>query len=282
MKTEKILLVVLLVVMAGAIAFADVGVPVYVGPHLIVFNGKTYDPVLDRSTWSYTVTSMESPAISHWILGLCLPDHVVTAASPSNWSIADPDKFTGVSGIKWDQGFDTETTIDFSVTLDGDWEVEPVNVGIKAGQLVFTGKIDGPSCTPVTLDLTVSGLTDLTITQPKLSLWFGGTHQSLGTLTVTVEASLDYETTAYYTVTPTPTPAFDGDPLRFEYPASGGTWTVLPEWPGSVDLPGFSGSPNSPSGETINYPVQINLLKLGDREGGETFTFTIHVVLSEL
>jgi len=272
------------VVTAGAIAFAEVGVPVYVGPHLIVFNGKTYDPALDRSTWSYTVTSVGSPAISHWILGLCLPDHVVTAASPTNWIIVDPDKFTGVSGIKWDQGFDTETTIDFSVTLVGDWDVEPVDVGIKAGQLTYTGTIDGPSCTPVTLDLTVSGLTDLTITQPKLEQWFGETYQSLGTLTVTVAASLDYEITAYYTVTPTPTPAFTGDPLRFEYPAGSGTWTVLPEWPGSVDLLlyGFSGSANTPSGETIHYPVQISLLRLGDREGGETFTFTIHVVLSKL
>ena len=282
MKAEKILLIVLLVVMAGAIAFADVGVPVYFNSHFIVFNGKTYDPALDRSTWSYTVTSSGSPAISHWILGLCLPDHVVTAASPSNWSIVDPDKFTGVSGIKWDQGFDTETTIDFLVTLVGDWEVEPVNAGIKAGQLVFTGTIDGPSCTPVTLDLTVDGLTDLTITQPKLEQWFGGTHQSLGTLTVTVKASVDYEITAYYTVTPTPTPAFDGDPLRFEYPSV--TWTVLPKWPGSVDLLdyGFNGIANTPSGETFEYPVQIDLLKLGDREGAETFTFTIHVVLSEL
>jgi len=232
LKAEKILLIVLLVVMAGAIAFADVGVPVYFNSHFIVFNGKTYDPALDRSTWSYTVTSSGSPAISHWILGLCLPDHVVTAASPSNWSIVDPDKFTGVSGIKWDQGFDTETTIDFS--------------------------------------------------QPKLEQWFGGTHQSLGTLTVTVKASVDYEITAYYTVTPTPTPAFDGDPLRFEYPS--GTWTVLPKWPGSVDLLdyGFNGIANTPSGETFEYPVQIDLLKLGDREGAETFTFTIHVVLSEL
>lgn len=282
MKVEKILLIVLLVATAGAIAFAEVGVPVYIGPHVIVFNGKTYDPVLDRSTWSYTVTSIGSPAISHWVLELCLPTHVVTAAGPGIWEIKDPDKFTGVSGIKWDQGFDTETTIDFSVTLIGDWEVEPVDAGIKAGQLTFTGLVDGPSCTPFTLDLTVSGLTDLTITQPKLEQWFGGTYQSLGTLTVTVEASAGYQITAYYTVTPTPTPAFTNDPLRFEYPAGSGTWTVLPKWSGSVPLPGFSGSPNTPSGETIYYPVQISLKKLGDREGGETFTFTIHVVLSEL
>ena len=284
MKAEKILLIVLLVATAGAIAFADVGVPVYFNSHVIVFNGKTYDPVLDRSTWSYTVTSVGSPAISHWVLGLCLPDHVVTAASPGNWEIVDPDKFTLVSGIKWDQGFDTETTIDFWVTLAGNWEVAEVNAGIKAGSLTFTGMIDGPSCTPFTLDLTVSGLTDLTITQPKLEQWFGGTCQSLGTLTVTVEASVGYQITACYTVTPTPAPAFTSDPLRFEHPPGGGTWTVLPEWSGSISLLdfGFSGSPNTPSGETVYYPVQINLKELGDREGGETFTFTIHVVLSEL
>jgi len=277
-----LLLIVLLVAAAGAIAFAEVGVPVYIGPHTITFTGKTYDSVLDRSTWSYTVTSNGSPAVSHWILGLCLPTHIVTAASPTNWSIVDPDKFTGVSGIKWDQGFDTETTIDFSVTLVGDWEVEPVDAGIKAGQKTYRGLIDGPSCTPFTFDLTVSGLTDLEITQPKLKQWFGETYQSLGTLTVAVEASVDYAIKAYYTVTPSPTPDFDDDPLRFEYPA--GIWTVLPEWSDSVDLLsyGFSGNPNAPRGETIHYPVQINLLSLGDREGGETFTFTIHVVLSEL
>lgn len=287
MKAEKILLIVLLVATAGAIAFAEVGVPVYIGPHTITFTGKTYDSNLDRSTWSYTVTSIGSPAISHWVLGLCLPDHVVTAASPNNWSIVDPGKFTLVSGIKWDQGFDTETTIDFWVTLAGDWEVAEVNAGIKAGSLVFTGMIDGPSCTPSTLDLTVSGLTDLTITQPDLKQWFGGgTCQSLGTLTVTVEASVNYKITACYTVT-TSTPPFDDDPLRFEHPPGGGTWTVLPEWSGpesGVNLLdfGFSGSPNTPGGETVYYPVQIDLKELGDREGGETFTFTIHVVLSEL
>ncbi len=285
LKAEKILLIALLAVTAGAIVFAEVGVPVYFGPHTITFNGKTYDPVADRSTWSYTVTSSTSPTISHWVLELCLPTHVVTTASPSGYETTYPDgdPTTGVIGIKWDEpGFDTNLTIDFSVTLVGDWEVEPVDAGIKAGGDIYRGTIDGPSCTPFTLDLTVSGLTDLTITQPKLEQWFGGTCQSLGTLTVTVEASTDYQVTAYYTVTPTPTPAFTGDPLRFEYPASGGTWTVLPEWPGSIPLPGFSGSSNTPSGETIAYPVQINLKNLGDREGGETFTFTIHVVLSEL
>ena len=289
MKAEKILLIALLVVAAGAIVFAEVGVPVYFNSHVIVFNGKTYDSVADRSTWSYTVTSIGSPAISHWVLELCLPTHVVITASPDTdiWETTYPDgdPKTGVIGIKWDQGFDTETTIDFSVTLVGDWEVEPVDAGIKAGkENVYVGTIDGPSCTPVTLDLTVSGLTDLTITQPKLEQWFGGTYQSLGTLTVTVEASTNYAVTAQlYAVSPTPTPAFTGDPLRFEYPA--GTWTVLPEWPDSISLcehGGFSGSPNTPGGETIAYPVQINLKSLGDREGGETFTFTIHVLLSEL
>jgi len=206
---------------------------------------------------------------------------------------------TNVSGVwscevQYDPGTDppllgaeclTCAQFDPTCTLDGTfcfpaYTVQPDDCGeytVDVGK-----KNDNYGVVGFPITLTVSGLTDLLITQPKLEQWFGGTYQSLGTLTVAVEARLDYEITAYCTVTPTPVPAFDGDPLRFEYPAGGGTWTVLPEWPGSVDLPGFSGSPNDPSGEEIDYPVQINLLELGDREGGETFTFTIHVVLSEL
>jgi len=120
------------------------------------------------------------------------------------------------------------------------------------------------------LQVTVDGLENLSITQPLIGLL--QPRQSLGDLTVSVLASVNYEAHVYYTVAPAPTPSFSGDPLVFEYPA--GTWTTIPTWPSMALLPGLTGT------TTQIYPIGVDLPLLGDRAAAESFTFTVHVVVS--
>jgi hypothetical protein len=59
----------------------------------------------DRTTVAYEVTSGCDPAISHWTLGLPdgLRDKVLSTSEAYEWGV-DPN--TGVSGIKFDTGYD--------------------------------------------------------------------------------------------------------------------------------------------------------------------------------
>jgi len=133
-------------------------------------------------------------------------------------------------------------------------------------------------CLEITLlNVEVTGLTDLEVTQDMISQ--GLQYVSLGTLSVTVHATVNYQLKIYYEVSPSPSPAFTGDPLSFEYPTN--TWTTIPAWPAMVPLPGFPGTPTGLAGETHTYPVRVDLAALGDRAAGEVFTFTVHVLISE-
>jgi len=189
------------------------------------------------------------------------------------------DPTTELTGIKWDEGMTGGETRTFWVTLAGNWEAEEVTVGIKAGKNEPIGTILGPSCTPYTppvLEVTVSGLTDLDITQALIGAWSGNPaeeRQSLGDLTVSVVATVPYDVYVYYTVVPVPLPSFAGDPLLFEYPT--GTWTTIPAWPTMVPLLGLSGT------QVRSYPVVVDIQDLGNRSAGESYTFAVHVLVWE-
>lgn len=248
----------------------------YLDSHIVRFHGRSYDPSTDRSTWYYSVKSGCRPSIRHWVLALC-PDHNVVDADPDPWRVGK-DSSTGIYGIKWSLRFYCSETKYFWVTLEGNWVVGDVEVGIRAGRSsVYTGHILGPSCTPYQLEVDVSGLANLTINQPFLAQ--ASRYASLGTLSVTVHATVNYQLKIYYEVSPIPSPAFTGDPLSFEYPTD--TWTTIPASPAMVSLPGFPGTPTGPAGETHNYPVRVDLAALGDRTASEVFTFTVHVLISE-
>ena len=248
----------------------------YLGSHMVCFHGREYHPSTDTSTWYYSVGSGCRPEIKHWVLALC-PDHNIVDAVPDRWSVGT-DRDTRIYGIKWSLRFGCDETKYFQVTLTGNWVVGDVEVGIKAGKHdVYTGHILGPSCIPYRLEVEVSGLTSLTVDQPFLAQ--ANRYASLGTLSVTVHATVNYQLKIYYEVSPSPSPAFTGDPLSFEYPTD--TWTTIPAWPLMVPLPGFPGTPTGPAGETHTYPVRVDLAALGDRAAGEVFTFTVHVLISE-
>ena len=246
--------------------------------HVVRFCGRTYDAGADESTWYYSVTSGYSPELSHWILALCV-EHTVVDAGPGTIELGK-DKTTQITGIKWDNGMSGGETRLHWFTLSGNWEVEEVEVGVKAGGNTPIGLILGPSCTPYTppvLEVTVSGLTDLTITQTLIGIWASNPaqlRQSLGDLSVSVVATVNYETHIWYSVSPAPSPAFDSDPLEFEYPT--GTFTTLPSWPTMAPLPGLNGT------DSELYPITVDLVRLGNRSAGESFTFTVHVLVSEV
>lgn len=251
---------------------------VWLGLHRVQFYGRTYDAVDDESTWYYLVSSASAPAISHWVLELCA-EHVVADAGPGSYAVGPDSKHTGIYGIKWESGFDDGETRQCWVTLEGNWEVEKVDVGIKAGGNIYTSEIFGPSCSPPPeISVAVYGLTDLTVTQPLIGTWSSlpdGFTQSLGGLTVSVTATgtVSYTASVWYSVSPDPSPAFTDDPLLFEDPDSPGTWTMIPSALAPPEtLPGLSSGTQSKT-----YPVVVDLTKLGDRKAGETFTFTVHV-----
>ena len=121
--------------------------------HAVTLDNVIYDS--GTTTLQYIVTSGCQPSISHWILelGEC---HVVLDASPDPWEAPfdDTGPFgTGISGIKWDVDFDDGETKIFQVTLAGQWEIDNVAWGIKAGQEVSTGQVTGPTCQPFTMPL---------------------------------------------------------------------------------------------------------------------------------
>lgn len=134
--------------------------------------------------------------------------------------------------------------------------------------------------TPFSVEVT-DNLTDLAIAQSDLDRWFGDpdqTQQSLGSFDVTIAAGINYQVDACYEVNPLPSPAFLGDPLKIENPQGSGNWDYLPLCPSMIQLLGFSGTPGS---ETQTYPTELDLLRLGDRKAGESYSFTIRVRASE-
>ena len=99
------------------------------------------------TTFTYTVTGVGADKdLSHWVLGLC-EDHVVVDATPNNWDGPQVDPTLQVYVIKWDQEINKNGgTHTFTVTLDGIYGTELVDVAFKAGQGNYYCSITGPSC----------------------------------------------------------------------------------------------------------------------------------------
>lgn len=149
-----------LLLAAGFLLSLSLFSPVYASDypeaHLLgytfTFDGKTYDPVRDESTWHYTVTGpmVSGPTykdLSHWILALCTP-HVVVEASGNKWERrTKPDPHHGLIGIKWDDKVDKQGSASFYFVLKGDWGIDySVAVAAKAGQGLESGLLPGPAC----------------------------------------------------------------------------------------------------------------------------------------
>ena len=147
MRRMRTLIVVLAVLGLTALSAAPV-LAVIVGPAEVTFAGYQYNyPASQHSTWYYTVTSNEDPAVSHLVveLGECC---VVTDAGTwgptfndlqSLWGtgsievVADPT--TGVYGIKFDILIAPGETVNFYFTVEKNHQVsvDAIWVAIKSG-----------------------------------------------------------------------------------------------------------------------------------------------------
>lgn len=126
----------------------------------ITFLGRS---IVDKnSVWCYRVVVTGDPALSFWILGLCIdPRHEVLKVLLDGEELVEevdyelllikPDPLTELYGIKFQVEIGPDDPpVEFSFTLTGVFEIEPVDIGVKAGSPpALTGKkICGPSCEP--------------------------------------------------------------------------------------------------------------------------------------
>jgi hypothetical protein len=174
-KICKIAPVVAAAILFGSGIQSAVADPIAVGNDTVEFVRVAYDyPTAGQSTWFYTVTSGVQPAISHvtWEANLgCL-----TVSSSGTWDgnelnagagtpVIGTDATTGLTGVKFDQGFGDNEVRNYYFTVNGNYDEAQITFASKAGSGFETVEITGPTLTcgpatnnpPVANDDTVSG-----------------------------------------------------------------------------------------------------------------------------
>ena len=121
--------------------------PAVADHYSVTYDGRTYNPVTDETTFTYTVAGTGvPPALSHFIAGIpqCTPPLQIAGSTPQHDSIQiDPP--TGVYGVKWDFGIGVNDVQIYSYTVIGNVQEGPVVTGVKAGQEVDISPTTGPS-----------------------------------------------------------------------------------------------------------------------------------------
>lgn len=165
-KFSALLIAVALSITMFAVTSTSVNaVPVVVinGDYKIELHNVAYDSGTNLQTWTYNVSCINSPGISHIVFEfkeICDPPlSVIYAAGPTSveWSedYGDGLEPTGIVGIKFD-GLELEPGEWMLVwfTLEGEWPVGTIEVWVKAGSevsgsgVVASGIVDGPECMP--------------------------------------------------------------------------------------------------------------------------------------
>jgi uncharacterized repeat protein (TIGR01451 family) len=113
--------------------------------HLITFLGSTYNGT--NTTFNYQITGGGPPALSHWVVELCVPCSYVVSAGPGSVTCGT-DPTTGVYGLKFDSGLGQGQTQNYWITLSGQWPTGNITAAIKAGQINCFYTIQGPTCEP--------------------------------------------------------------------------------------------------------------------------------------
>jgi len=125
------------------------------GPGPITYSAtlssSTYSSVSNTTTFTYSVSSNPAggPAISHWVLGLtgeCAGANAIAASSDPLTEWSRPDPTTGLTGVKFDTGYDDGETRTVMLTLKGNWATGPVTIAVKAGNGFVNGTVQGPIC----------------------------------------------------------------------------------------------------------------------------------------
>jgi len=125
-------------------AFNPMCPPSTVG-HDIILVSHNFDGTY--STWTYNVTSGTKPSLSHWVISWCAPGAIVDASE--DWEYVTPDPGTGITGIKFDTGYEDGETRTVSFTLRGDYPEGLVEVGTFGGNVANYDSVTGPLCHPV-------------------------------------------------------------------------------------------------------------------------------------
>lgn len=162
MKKFSILSVTLMlcVSMFASVAFAYDPV-VIGGAYQVQLLDVTYNPGTNLQNWTYRITGIETPAVSHALFEfkkVCDPPlSSIDGAGPVTTEIStgydDADPTTGKVGIKFENFFTGDGSIepgeyaDVWFTLVGEWPVGTIEVWIKAGsEVVVSGIVNGPEC----------------------------------------------------------------------------------------------------------------------------------------
>ncbi|KAF5419421.1 MAG: hypothetical protein C5S49_00600 [Candidatus Methanogaster sp.] len=142
----RVALIMSLAAVLVLIAFASPISAVTVGTHNITFDGKTFDG--DDTIWTYNVTSGSSPSLSHWSLEFCGGEADILKVSERPWEYGT-DPHTGITGIKFEEGYDDGENRTVWFKLKGNWSENLVEVGTKAGNNddnIANGSVTGPVC----------------------------------------------------------------------------------------------------------------------------------------
>lgn len=131
--------------------------------HTASFKGVLYDyPQPGQSTWYYSFTSGNRPAISHITFSLPCPNLRIVAAgmwdganyanTSLNAGMPEPkqgvtktDPTTQVKGLKFNLGFNDGATRHYYFTVNGNYAAEPMNIAFKAGPGYTLGTLCGPA-----------------------------------------------------------------------------------------------------------------------------------------
>jgi len=120
----------------------------------VTFVNVVYNEAGNTSTWTYDITCLGDPEISHSVFEFKFCDPPLSSildAGPEPWEIVDPDPTTGVNGIKFDSPVTIDETLTVWFTLEGLWDINDIEVWIKAGdQDPYEGPSylpEGPACT---------------------------------------------------------------------------------------------------------------------------------------
>lgn len=124
----------------------------------VTFVGRTYDPVNNTTTFTYSVVgSGEPPALSHFDLEIpqCEdgPALDIVSFSPTQAVAIGTDPNTGVNGIKWDFGLAEDGEQIYSITFEGDVVLGEVATAVKAGNGFETVILPGAACSEASIDI---------------------------------------------------------------------------------------------------------------------------------
>jgi hypothetical protein len=123
----------------------------------------TYNSDLGGYLWQYQVQGGSSPALSHWVLGICqnvfndiMPGSIgyTSGLNPITGFLPTPsgqiefgtDPTTGLFGLKFDYGYDDGELRYVRFVLDEDHEATTLTAKSKSGGNINTFSVVGPSC----------------------------------------------------------------------------------------------------------------------------------------